>query len=132
MLAGFAEGAIIERRLTRPVNVHPGTSRCTLVFASFRSKLKCSAKALTAAFDALYAALPGGFVMPCLLPVMTMALGVLDERDWKEGTYVLSPLITPKRFVLSICRSLSIHGSPIPTDRVDIPDQSTRFHPICL
>ena len=48
--------------------------------------LRCSARALTAALDALYAGLPGGFVMPCLLPVMTMAAGVLEERDWTEGT----------------------------------------------
>lgn len=68
------------------MNVHPGTSKCTFVFVSFRSKLRCSASALTAAFDALYAALPGGLVMPCLLPVMTIALGVLDDRLWKEGT----------------------------------------------
>lgn len=89
-------------KCTRPVKVHPGTSRWTLVCVSFRSKLKCSASAFTAALDALYAALPGGFVMPCLLPVITIALGVLEERDWKDGTYVFSPLITPKRFVLRI------------------------------
>jgi hypothetical protein len=68
-------------KLTRPVNVHPGTRRCTLVFVSLRSKERCSASALTAALLALYAALPGGLVMPCLLPVMTIALGVFEERD---------------------------------------------------
>ena len=67
-----------------------------------RSNERCSASVLTAALLALYAGLPGGFVMPCLLPVMTIAEGVLEPRDWKEGTYVFSPLITPKRFVLRI------------------------------
>ena len=64
-----------EMALTRPVKVHPGTSRCTDVLASLRSKLRCSASVLMAALLALYAALPGGFVMPCLLPVITMADG---------------------------------------------------------
>lgn len=68
-------------RFTRPVNVHPGTNRWTFVLVSFRSKERCSANALTAALLALYAALPGGFVMPCLLPVMTIALVVLEDRD---------------------------------------------------
>lgn len=51
------------------------------MFVSLRSKERCSASALTAALLALYAALPGGLVMPCLLPVMTIALGVFEERD---------------------------------------------------
>lgn len=72
-----------------------------MVFVSLRSKERCSASVFTAALLALYAGLPGGFVMPCLLPVITIADGVLEERDWKDGTYVFSPLITPKRFVLS-------------------------------
>ena len=76
----------VARKRTKPVNVHPGTSRWTLVFVSPRSNERCSASVFTAALDALYAGLPGGFVMPCLLPVMTIAEGVLDERDWKEGT----------------------------------------------
>jgi hypothetical protein len=89
--------------LTRPVNVHPGTSRWTDVFVSFKSKLRCSAKDLTAAFDALYATLLGGFVIPCLLPVITIAEGLaVSVRDWKEGTKVFSPLMTPKRLVLKI------------------------------
>lgn|SRR5690242_14840500 len=71
-----------KEKRTRPVKVHPGTSRCTFVFVSLKSKLRCSARALTAALDALYAAFPGGLVMPCLLPVMTIALGLLllEER----------------------------------------------------
>lgn len=90
--------------LTSPVNVHPGTNRCTpMSFLSFKSQLRCSAKVFTADLLALYAGLPGGFVIPCLLPVMTMADGeALEGRDWKDGTYVLSPLTTPKRFVESI------------------------------
>ena len=87
MALAIAKNEMLERdgkdgRLTRPVKVHPGTSKCTLVCASFRSKLRCSASTLTAAFDALYAAFPGGFVMPCLLPVTTIAEGAApDERD---------------------------------------------------
>jgi hypothetical protein len=43
-------------------------------------------------------------VIPCLLPVMTMAEGLdVAVRDWKEGTNVFNPLITPKRLVLKIC-----------------------------
>jgi hypothetical protein len=73
-------------RHTRPVNVQPGTRRCTPTFVSFRSKLRCSARAFTAALLALYAAFPGGFVMPCLLPVITIAEDSFEERAWKDGT----------------------------------------------
>lgn len=72
--------------LTSPVNVHPGTSKCTPTFVSFRSKLKCSVSAFTAALLALYATFPGGFVMPCLLPVTTIAAASSEARDWKLGT----------------------------------------------
>jgi hypothetical protein len=68
---------------TNPVNVHPGTSKCTPTFVSLRSKLKCSASAFTAALLALYAGLPGGFVIPCFDPVITIAP---DERAWNDGT----------------------------------------------
>jgi hypothetical protein len=43
-------------------------------------------------------------VIPCLLPVMTIADGfAVSVRDWKEGTKVFNPLMTPKRLVLKIC-----------------------------
>lgn len=70
------KGSMFEL-LTMPVNVQPGTRRCTLVLVSRRSQLRCSARVLTADLDALYAAFPGGLVMPCLLPVMTMEVGRL-------------------------------------------------------
>jgi hypothetical protein len=94
--------------LTSPVNVHPGTSKCTPTSGlSFRSQLRCSASVLTAALLALYAGFPGGFVMPCLLPVMTMAAGFAEEsRERKDGAYVFRPLMTPKRLVLRIWKVL--------------------------
>lgn len=75
------------------MNVQPGTSRWTDVFgdAVARSKDRCSARVLTADLDALYAGFPGGLVMPCLEPVMTMLAG--DEGDEEtRGRSVLSPL----------------------------------------
>lgn len=90
-------------QLTRPVKVHPGTSRCTLVLESRRSKLRCSARDLIAALEELYAAFPGGLVMPCLDPVMTIADGIEDFLAWNAGTKVLRPFTTPKRFVSKIC-----------------------------
>jgi hypothetical protein len=54
--------------LTSPVNVHPGTSKCTPTFVSLKSKLKCSVSAFTAALLALYATFPGGFVMLAYFP----------------------------------------------------------------
>ena len=45
--------------LTKPVNVQPGTSKCTPTFSfPFKSQLRCSASDLTAALLALYAGLP--------------------------------------------------------------------------
>ena len=80
------------------MNVQPGTRRCTDVEGEdlARSKERCSAIVLTADLEALYAALPGGLVMPCLLPVIIIAFG--DELfDSKCGKKVLMPLITPKK-----------------------------------
>jgi hypothetical protein len=87
IVKGLDKGQKINRALTKPVNVHPGTRRCTDVFVSLRSKFRCSARLFTAALLALYAAFPGGFVMPCLEPVMTIAEG-LSGLFWKSGTNV--------------------------------------------
>lgn len=54
--------------------------------------------------DALYAGLPGGFVMPCFEPVSTTAHGcVADAPDCRAGRKVAMPLMAPKRFVSKIC-----------------------------
>jgi len=76
------------------VNVQPGTSKWTLVVGDDfeRSKERCSASALTAALEALYAGFPGGFVIPCLEPVITMLAGFeADELSVTRGRRVLSP-----------------------------------------
>ena len=85
------------------MNVHPGTSRWTLVFVSLRSNERCSASVFTAALDALYAGLPGGFVIPCLLPVMTMEVCLADEASLMTGRKALMPLMTPKMLVSKVC-----------------------------
>ena len=77
--------------LTSPVKVQPGTSMWTVVFSSFKSQLRCSATALTAALEALYAGLPGGFVIPCLLPVMIMAVDFEFAAFCTTGRKVLIP-----------------------------------------
>lgn len=38
-----------------------------------------------------------------------MADGSLEDRDWKDGTYVFSPLITPLRLVWRILDNRSVH-----------------------
>jgi hypothetical protein len=47
----------------------------------------------------LYAAFPGGFVIPCFEPVMITLDGCeAVEWDVTSGSRVLRPWITPKRF----------------------------------
>ena len=55
----------------------------------------------SADLEALYAGLPGGLVIPCLLPVTTMAFAS-ELLFWKCGTKVLMPLMTPKKFTSKI------------------------------
>ena len=56
-----------------------------------------------AALEALYAGLaaPGGLVMPCLEPVMTIDLGVDDEAVI-SGRRVSSPFRGPKTLVSNV------------------------------
>ena len=61
--------------------------------------------------DGVGGLLPGGFVMPCLLPVMIIdaGLGLEDEAAaCMSGRKVLRPLIWPKRFVSMICSHIFI------------------------
>ena len=60
---------------------------------------------MTAALEALYAGLPGGLVIPCLLPVMTTAVLLLADAALTTGRNVLTPLMTPKRFVSRVYNS---------------------------
>lgn len=67
----------------------------------FMSWERCSARDFTAAFDALYAGLdPGGLVIPCLEPVITMVAG--DELACRVGKKVESPLTIPNMLVLYV------------------------------
>lgn len=87
------------------MNVQPGTNKWTLVEGEDfeRSMERCSASVLTAALEALYAGFPGGFVIPCLLPVMMMLDG-LDSEEWTvtSGRRAESPWMTPNRFTSMI------------------------------
>ncbi len=53
-----------------------------------------------AALEALYAGLPGGLVMPCLLPVIMKAVGWCWER--RLGRKVVMPFMAPKRLTSKI------------------------------
>lgn len=69
-----------------------------------RSWARCSVKFLIAALDALYAGFPapGGLVIPCFEPVMTMDLVVRGWDARSSGSKNSSPFKGPKTLVSSV------------------------------
>ena len=75
---------------------------CSVAGASDSVSESDSAKERSAALEALYAALPGGLVIPCLLPVMTMEDGAGRVCKWERKIEI--PFVTPKMLVCKDCR----------------------------
>jgi hypothetical protein len=64
--------------------------------------------------------LPGGFVIPCLLPVMTTAVGFDLAASCTTGRNALTPLMTPKRLVWRVY-TVRLVSSPGDDQSVDVP-----------
>ena len=99
------------------VAVKPGTRRKALTLQSGVLRSACcsaSVSTLTPALLTLYAASPGGHVMPCFEPVLTTTHG---QPCWIiDGTKARPPLMTPHRFVSRILcqRSACMYGEHWP------------------
>jgi hypothetical protein len=71
-----------------------------LGFELRRSCARCSVMVFTIDLDALYAAFPGGFVIPCLLPVVIIDAGCFVF--WTNGKNAARPLTGPKTFTANV------------------------------